>query len=123
MPKAKLSKELRKQQTPEEKRLWFLIKDRQLGYKFRRQVWIDNYIVDFCCFEKRLIIELDGNPHRQAEAKIKDTTRGKHLESQGFIVLRFWNSELKHEKQLINKIKDYLNSPSSVSRLVKSRNG
>ena len=102
---------LRRQQTPQEKRLWFLIKDRQLGCKFRRQVEIDNYIVDFCCFEKRLIIELDGSPHKNSVIKANDIARTKYLEFQGFTVLRFWNSELEHERKVINKIKKYLNTP------------
>lgn len=111
-----IAKKLRKQQTPEEKKLWFLIKDRQLGYKFRRQVTIENFVVDFCCFEKRLIIELDGSPHKNPFAKANDIARTKYLESLGFIILRFWNSELIHEKQVVNKIKDHLNNPSFVSR-------
>ncbi|OGE87834.1 MAG: hypothetical protein A3J07_03940 [Candidatus Doudnabacteria bacterium RIFCSPLOWO2_02_FULL_49_13] len=108
----KFAKNLRKLQTPEEKRLWFLIKDRQLGSKFRRQVVIESYIADFCCFEKRLIIELDGNLHKSKKAN--DLTRTKYLESQDFTVLRFWNSELEHERTVINKIKDALSNPSSV---------
>ena len=107
----KSARVLRKQQTPEEKRLWLLIKDKQLGYKFRRQMKIDNYIVDFCCFEKRLIVELDGNLHRNISAKIKDQKREKYLESEGFKVIRFWNSELTRERNVINKIKQYLNTP------------
>ncbi|OGE81708.1 MAG: hypothetical protein A3H72_02430 [Candidatus Doudnabacteria bacterium RIFCSPLOWO2_02_FULL_48_8] len=112
-----LARDLRKKQTPEEKRLWFLIKDRQLGYKFRRQVWIDQYCVDFCCFEKRLVLELDGSPHRNPMTKSGDLSRTKYLESQGFTVLRFWNGEMTSEKKVINQIKDALNNPSSVSRL------
>lgn len=115
-----IAKDLRKRQTPQEKRLWFLIKDRQLGYKFRRQVVIDKYIVDFCCFEKRLIIELDGSSHNSSIAKTKDLTRTRYLESQGFKIIRFWNSDLKHERELINQIRHYLNrfNPSSVPPLV-----
>jgi len=116
------AKDLRARQTLEEKRLWFLIKDRQLGYKFRRQVPIDCYIVDFCCFEKRLVIELDGSPHRNEINKAYDLARTKYLESEGFTVLRFWDSELNQEKRVINKIKDFLNNPSSVSRLSRNLN-
>ncbi len=61
------------------------------GYKFRRQQTIDNYIVDFVCFENRLIIEIDGGQHAENE---KDVERDKYLSKNGFKVLRFWNNEV-----------------------------
>ncbi len=61
------------------------------GYKFRRQQTIDNYIVDFVCFENRLIIEIDGGQHAKNE---KDVERDKYLSKNGFKVLRFWNNEV-----------------------------
>lgn len=55
------SKQLRKQMTPEELRLWYLLRGRRFyGYKFRRQMPIGTYIVDFACFKAKLIVELDG---------------------------------------------------------------
>ena len=57
---AKYAKTLRKNMTEEERILWVKLRENQLGYKFRRQYVIDNYIVDFICLEKRLIIELDA---------------------------------------------------------------
>ena len=62
------------------------------GFKFRRQVWLGNYIVDFLCAEKRLIVELDGGQH--ATAKKYDEKRTLELELLGYRVVRYWNSEL-----------------------------
>ena len=55
---------------------------------------IGHYIVDFCCFEKKLVIELDGGQHNEKYNKLNDTERTRILESQGFKVLRFWNNEV-----------------------------
>ena len=83
--------------------LWQHLRFKQLGGRFRRQAPIGNYIVDFACFEKRLVIELDGGQHLEQEAS--DGVRTAWLESQGFQVLRFWNnnvfSELDSVKQRI----------------------
>ncbi|HET6621095.1 MAG TPA: endonuclease domain-containing protein [Dongiaceae bacterium] len=57
------------------------------GWRFRRQEPIDRYIVDFVCFEARLVLEVDGGQHFESEA---DKERDAHLRSQGFRVLRFW---------------------------------
>ncbi|MGH8584190.1 MAG: endonuclease domain-containing protein [Gammaproteobacteria bacterium] len=61
------------------------------GYRFRRQVAIDHYIVDFACLEARLIIEADGGQHSESVA---DHRRDAYLRSQGFRVLRFWNNDV-----------------------------
>ena len=62
------------------------------GLKFRRQQPIDNYIVDFVCFENRIIIEVDGGQH--AAGNKKDRERDTYLKQYGFKVLRFWNNEV-----------------------------
>ena len=62
------------------------------GLKFRRQQPIDNYIVDFVCFENHIVIEVDGGQH--ATEKEKDIERDIYLRRQGFKVLRFWNNEV-----------------------------
>ena len=87
-----ISRSLRKNPTEAEKRLWRHLQRKQLqGLKFRRQQPIDNFIVDFVCFEKRLVIELDGGQHADSLA---DINRTKIIESKGFLVLRFWNNEI-----------------------------
>ena len=89
----KNAKSLRKNATKAETVLWSKIRSRQLeGIKFRRQQPIDNYIVDFVSFEKKIIIELDGGQH--ADQKAKDQTRDQRLEEDGFTVLRFWNNDV-----------------------------
>jgi very-short-patch-repair endonuclease len=62
------------------------------GLKFRRQQPIDNYIVDFVCFENRIIIEVDGGQH--AAENNKDRERDTYLQRYGFKILRFWNNEV-----------------------------
>lgn len=105
---------LRKLQTPEEQKLWSRLKNRRLGeYKFRRQITIGGIIVDFCCFEKRLVIELDGYQH--LGKKTEDLMRDNYLKSEGFIVLRFWNGEInKNLEKVLDQILSELESPSSA---------
>ena len=87
------ARRLRKDSTDTEGALWNLIRNRQLlGYKFRRQVPVVKYIADFVCLERRLIIELDGGQYQ--EQTDYDAGRTRCLESQGFMVIRFWNSEV-----------------------------
>jgi very-short-patch-repair endonuclease len=89
----KFAKELRTNQTDCEKKIWTVLRDRRFeGIKFRRQQPIGPYIVDFVSFEQKLIIELDGGQH--AEQIHTDAQRTTYLISQGFQVLRFWNSEV-----------------------------
>jgi isoleucyl-tRNA synthetase/very-short-patch-repair endonuclease len=90
-----LAKNLRKNDTDLEHKLWQAIRNRQINNcKFRRQHQIDNYIVDFVCLEKQLIIELDGSQHAFEKNKKYDELRTKYLEKKGFKVLRFWNNEI-----------------------------
>ena len=85
------SRALRKNATDAERKLWSVLRSRQLnGLKFRKQVEIDGYIVDFLCPEKRLIIEVDGGQHTPEH----DARRTAYLESQGFRVIRFWNNDV-----------------------------
>ena len=87
------ARRLRKDSTKAERLLWDHLRSRQLaGYKFRRQAILGSYIVDFVCFEKRLVIEVDGGHH--GEQAGYDRQRAEWLESQGFRVLRFWNNDV-----------------------------
>lgn len=84
------SRILRKNQTDAEKLLWAKLRSRRFnGLKFRRQQLIGEYIVDFVCFEQKLIIELDGSGHNEEFRKNKDRERTSILEQEGFRVLRF----------------------------------
>jgi len=83
---------LRKNLTDAEKYLWKHLRMNQLdNLRFRRQAPIDQYVVDFICFEKRLIIEADGGQHNDSES---DRIRDSYLKEQGFRVMRFWNHDI-----------------------------
>jgi very-short-patch-repair endonuclease len=85
-----LAKHLRSHQTKLEDRLWHELRAGRLdGWKFKRQAPIERYIVDFVCFEARLIVEVDGPLHLQAEKQLKDIERDAALRKQGFRILRF----------------------------------
>ena len=87
------AKQLRKNSTKAEALLWSRLRAKQiLGIKFRRQQPIQDYIVDFVSFEKRIVIELDGGQHKMN--KEKDNERDRFLAENGFIVLRFWNNDV-----------------------------
>jgi very-short-patch-repair endonuclease len=89
----KLARTLRANQTDTEQLLWRYLRNRLfMRAKFRRQQVIGPYIVDFVCFEQRLILELDGGQH--AENVECDVRRTAFLESQKFQVVRFWNNEV-----------------------------
>ena len=88
-----LARKLRQQATDAERMLWkYLRAHRMAGYKFRRQVVIEPYIVDFVCMEVRLIVEADGGQHLEQVGD--DLKRSVFLESLGYKVMRFWNHEI-----------------------------
>ena len=87
------ARQLRSNSTDAERLLWLRLHDRGLeGAKFRRQVPFPPYIVDFCCFEAKLVVEVDGGQH-SAELD-KDKVRTGRMERDGFKVLRFWNNDV-----------------------------
>ena len=87
------ARQLRRHQTDVEGKLWSRLRARQLsGAKFRRQYPIGGFIADFYCYERRLVIELDGGHH--AEHVDADQSRTDFFVSQGYRVLRFWNNEV-----------------------------
>lgn len=79
--------------TETEKRFWSLVRNNRLGVKFRRQVPVGPYIVDFFCFSARLVVELDGSQHYTTEGKEYDFHRDQFLNAHGLTVLRFSNKE------------------------------
>ena len=105
-----LARNLRNNPTEAEKQIWYMLRQKISGVKFRRQGVIGQYIVDFVCFEKRLIIEIDGGQHAENES---DKVRDKWLRSEGFEVLRFWNQEVLNNRQgVLENIFQYLNPPA-----------
>ena len=111
------AREMRMKATPAEAFAWELFRNRQfLGLKFRRQHQIGNYIVDFYCHEKRLVVELDGSVHDSDEQRTMDRNRDAHLESLGMTVVRIKNQHLlQHTQEALNEIADALN-PSPAGR-------
>ena len=90
-----LARNLRNNSTNAERLLWQYLRCRQVQrLKFRRQAAIGHYIVDFVCFENKLVIELDGGQHAQEKNLTSDHERDSWLKDQGFTVLRFWNNEI-----------------------------
>ena len=109
------SRALRRDSTKAEKHLWSILRNRNLdGKKFRRQVTIDSYVVDFCCIAERLIVELDGEQHGDARKRYDDR-RTKDLQARGFRVLRFWNREvLRGAEGVIQEISRMLSASRPV---------
>lgn len=94
---------LRRQQTPEEKILWEILRNNKLGCKWKRQVSINFYVADFYCREKMIAIELDGLHHNNN--KEYDQERVNYFASIGITTLRFWNYEIHNNLTLVkNKI-------------------
>jgi len=85
------ARRLRNDRTDAEAKLWRALRDRRLGgWKWRRQVPIEPYIVDFLCVEASLVVEVDGGQH--ADQIAYDERRTRYLEARGLRVIRFWNS-------------------------------
>ncbi len=91
--KAGLARHLRRAQTAPEELLWSHLRNRRLGgFKFRRQVPLDRYVVDFLCFDAKLILEIDGPTHDGRLAA--DAVRTDALGAMGYLVLRFGNDDV-----------------------------
>ena len=87
------AKEMRKQMTPWEGKLWFVFL-KNYRFKFKRQVIIDKYIVDFSCNAAKLIVELDGGGHYNPESQKYDMERTRFLEQNGYKVVRILNNDV-----------------------------
>ena len=91
----KYAKQMRSNMTDAESKLWYYLRAKRFyGLKFKRQVLIGEYIVDFLSKEKNIVIELDGGQHNEDDNIVKDNERTKYLESQGYIVIRYWNNDI-----------------------------
>jgi len=103
---------MRRTPTEAERVLWLLLRDRRLtGFKFRRQVPVHPFIVDFICYEARLIVELDGSQHAGSD---RDAERDRYLQRAGFRILRIWNDvALSDRETVLDAIWLALTSPSS----------
>src|SRR6185312_3167029 len=88
------ARHLRKHMTDAERKLWTRLRGNQLGVRFRRQVALGPYVVDFACFNPQIVIEVDGGQHAEHQALAYDEQRTSWLQSRGYNVLRFWNDEV-----------------------------
>jgi very-short-patch-repair endonuclease len=105
------ARQLRRDQTDAEQRLWTKLRDRQLGgAKFRRQHPVGPFVADFCCPQRKLVVELDGGQH--AEDVAADQKRSRFLEERGFRVLRFWNHDvLQNTEAVLERIAVAMSDP------------
>ncbi len=99
------ARDLRKKQTDAERKLWNYLRGRRFfNLKFKRQEPVGKYIADFICYEKSIIIELDGGQH--AEKAGNDKIRDNYLRGCGYIVLRFWdNDALKYTESILEVVR------------------
>jgi very-short-patch-repair endonuclease len=114
-------KRLRTNMTDAEQKLWRALRSRSVGPKFRRQVPLGPYVVDFVCFDSKLIVEVDGGQHADS---VGDAKRDRYFSVQGYRVLRFWNNDvLKNLEGVLIRITEFadpspgaLRAPPSPSR-------
>ncbi|MFC3862077.1 endonuclease domain-containing protein [Deinococcus antarcticus] len=91
-PSTTVARKLRREMTPEEVMLWQNLRGKRMGVSFRRQEPMGRYVADFVCYERKLVIELDGSQHlHRAEDRERDADMLEH----GFLTLRFWNNDVR----------------------------
>ncbi|MBP3846449.1 endonuclease domain-containing protein [bacterium] len=99
--------------TDAEQSLWYYLRGKRfLGYKFKRQVPIGKYIVDFLCTDTKTIIELDGSGHLKPAQIQHDNERETYLKEKGYKVIRVLNTELKNMESVLEYIKINIENPS-----------
>ncbi len=93
------AKKMRHEATDAETAMWRLLRDRRLAlFKFRRQAPFQNFIIDFICFERRFIVEIDGSQHADSG---RDVARDAVLEAEGFRVARYWNNDVLQQPSAV----------------------
>jgi len=99
------ARSLRLHQTDAENLLWLLLRNRGLGFKFRRQHPVGKSFLDFYCPEVLLAVELDGGQHNRDVATLRDEQRTAEIRNLGIEVLRFWDHDvLKHTDAVLERI-------------------
>lgn len=120
-PNIPVSRKLRKDQTDAERKLWSVLRNRQLnGIKFRRQFSIDRYILDFYAPEHKIAVEADGGQHYADEGVAKDKVRTEALEVQGIRILRFSDRDILMNIEgvcevILRTVENHKNTPSPQS--------
>ncbi len=109
--------------TDAEKSLWYYLRGKRfLGYKFKRQVPIGNYIVDFLCTDNKIIIELDGAGHLEPLQIQYDKEREIYLHKKGYKIIRISNNELDNMESVLEYIKMNFEHPSPKPSLSEREN-
>ena len=105
------ARELRNNLTPQEYKLWQILRNRQFyQLRFNRQYIVGNYIVDFICKSEHIIIEIDGGQHSKPDEISYDNKRTEYFESKGYKVLRFWNNDIDENLSgVYEKLKEAFN--------------
>ena len=108
------ARQLRSRLTAAERVLWRRLRLRQVdGHKFRRQHAIGPFIVDFACVERKIIVEVDGGQHGDAQVSY-DRDRTEWLRARGYTVLRFWNNDVMRDPESVAEaIRQTLQAPPS----------
>jgi len=112
-------RELRRNATEAEKVLWERLRGRRLqGLKFQRQFPIGPFVADFCCRERRIVVEADGEGHQTGAQVARDQGRDAYLRGQSYLVLRFTNDEILSDlENVLRKIATTAyQSPSTWNR-------
>ena len=101
---------MREHPTEAERIMWYVLSANKFGVNFRRQHIIGEFVVDFACLAKSLVIEIDGGYHMNSEQHKEDEKRTEWLEKQGFTIIRFTNDEvLNNIDDVIRTIERYVN--------------
>ncbi len=108
------AREMRHVRTPAEATLWRALRNRQTGFKFRRQHPIYRFIIDFYCAEAKLLIEVDGESHLETDQAAYDNARTEYLEDFGYKVIRFTNNDVRYNIHAV---------ASEILQIVESRIG
>lgn len=112
------ARELRQPLTPAEASIWRLLRNRNLGFKFRRQHEIQIFIIDFYCAEVKLCIEIDGDSHLEKDQQEYDAARTEYLESLGRTVIRFTDHDVRHNiNAVVHGILDACNVLKNARRV------
>ncbi|MBQ8128464.1 MAG: guanylate kinase [Prevotella sp.] len=112
----RFSKDHRRYMTPAESALWELLRGKQFGYRFRRQHPIGDYIPDFVCLPKRLVIEVDGGYHFVGNQSLSDQERTIYLNQHGFAVLRFTNDEvIGNTEYVMKRIQEVMDNQPTIN--------
>lgn len=114
-----LARILRQDMTDAENRMWYFLRNRRLsGYKFVREYVIGDYIADFVCRDKKLIIEIDGGQHM--DATDYDQRRTSYLMTKGYQVIRFWNNDvLLNTHDVLENVLHHLENMPSERTLIR----